>query len=115
MAKRMFKGLLNKYVHTYYEEPLKFFPKFKTVQKQGKIISVVACNEWGLPIQYEVQWYDMGFGYPNVSEIVPLQKMLDEGWGYYDDDEIWRSECDKTFEVLKLNNERINKTTKGDK
>lgn len=105
-AKPKYKGLLNKFVHIYGKEPLEFFPNFDWVAQQAHIVSIVSCDEQGYPTSYEVQWFDCGWGLPNVSKIVHVEEMMREKWGFYETEEEWREQMDKTFEVLKLNRDK---------
>ena len=113
-TKSKHKGLLNKFVHIYGKEPLEFFPNYEYVQQQAHIIGIVSCDEQGYPTSYEVQWFDCGWGLPNVSKIVSVEEMMREKWGFYETEEEWREQTEKTFEVLKRNSEMKLKT-KGEK
>lgn len=107
MVAKKSKGLLNKYVHIYGTEPLQFFPEHEYVQQQAQIVSIVSCDEFGNPNNYEVQWFECGMGYPVFSKIINVNQMMEEKWGFYDDVETWKDEMDKTFKLFQRNTDRI--------
>lgn len=102
-TKSKHKGLLNKFVHIYGKEPLEFFPNYEYVNQQARIIGIASCDEQGYPTSYEVQWFDTWCGLPNVSKIVSVEEMMREKWGFYETEEKWHEQMEKTFEIFEEN------------
>jgi len=89
--------LLDKFVHTYSNS--EFSEKtIVVVNRQGEIKSIVTRDKQGTPTAYEVQWMD-AMGYPDRSEIVPIETMLSEGWGFYEDRETWVYNAERSWEL----------------
>ena len=98
------KNLLKKYVHVHLEAGyLINFPKYRYINNQGQIVSIVSKDDDGTPNAYEVLWYECGFGTPAHSTIVLKEQMLFENWSFYDDHDLWVSKMDECFALQSKN------------
>jgi hypothetical protein len=57
-----------------------------------------------------VQWFSCLTGEPTSSEIVISEQMLFEKWSFYEDDDKWREEFDKSIRLWRRNEEIENES-----
>jgi hypothetical protein len=101
-------GLVGKYVHRYADDyKLKHFPDHRFVNNQGQIKSVVARDSLGEPSAYEVLWFTADYGLPSKSEIIDVNRMFFEKWGFYDDRIKWVEEFEKSVHLNLTNSDML--------
>ncbi len=111
MNNKLSEGLVGKFLHCHHAEGyLKHFPEHRYINMQGQILSVTSRDNWGIPNAYEVQWFSCLTGEPTSSEIVISEQMLFEKWSFYEDDDKWREEFDKSIRLWRRNEEIENES-----